>query len=163
MESLGNKDQGFSVVSQHASCEPVQKPEENSCICKTNQANRIILTQITDILIGFCKWSLPLGYFFHSHGAIQARTQISAASLRTKAKTQTPTPKVRCVITHHDLEKGEEAKPSLALPSLSVCGYFHCCRERVWCHRAKAAVAFHCLPPSSLTKHQCFEAAGYIL
>lgn len=33
MEILGNKDQGFSVLSQHASWEPVQNPEENSWIC----------------------------------------------------------------------------------------------------------------------------------
>lgn len=60
MEILGNKDQGFSVLSQHASWEPVQKPEENSCICKTNQANEIILGDCRHCDKTFCEWSLPL-------------------------------------------------------------------------------------------------------
>lgn len=161
MESLGNKDQGFSVLSQQASCEPVQKPEENSCICKTNQPHKIILTDCRH-LMGFCEWSLPLFNTFFT--SLEKFKDTNLSSSRTKTKTQTPTPKPRGVVTHHDLEKGERQKQVLlSLPSPFLSHYFLYCRNMWPPWAITSTMGFYCPPPSSLTQHQCLEAAFYIL
>lgn len=83
---------------------------------QTNQTK--LYLEVTAILIDFCK-SLPL---FHTCFISMEKFKNTNLScfFKDQGKNPNPTPKLRCVMTQHDLEKGEEAKTSLALPSLPV-------------------------------------------